>query len=231
MKTNLRKTYFFGVSIFICFALMPAPNYAQRENGRPAAKRTYNDTLEKLFADLEKATTADQLRSARSQAREGFKRAVTQDPSYSLPYYNLGVLAEAEGDRFAAIEYFEKFAKLSDRADLSLKAKLKLDYLRLSDASTSQAVRQKFDYDEALRKVNALINLGLLKEAISVAANAAEIDPTRWESYALIGAALLDRKQFRDAVGFLRQASLRAPADVRTRLSAAIKVCEADGKR
>ncbi len=231
MKTNLHRASFFGAVIFICLAVAPASSYAQLESGRPAAKRTYNDTLKKLLADLEKATTAEQLRSARNQAREGFRRAVAQDPSYSLPYYNLGVLAEAEGDRVAAIEYFEKFTKLSDKPDLSLKAKQKLDYLRLSSASTNPAVRQKSDYEEALRKVNALINLGLLKEAISVAANAVQIDPTRWESYALVGAALLDRKQFGDALGFLRQANHRAPADVRTKLSAAIKVCEANGKR
>ena len=231
MKTDFHRASFSGALVCICLAIAPAASHAQREDGRPAAKRTYNDTLKKLFADLEKATTAEQLRSARNQAREGFRRAVTQDPSYSLPYFNLGVLAEAEGDRLAAIEYFEKFTKLSDKPDLSLKAKQKLDYLRLSAAPTSQAVRQKSDYDGALRKVNALINLGLLKEAISVAANAAQIDPARWESYALIGAALLDRKQFGDAVGFLRQASLRAPADVQAKLSAAIKVCEANGKR
>ena len=228
MKTNLHTTSFFAGLALICFAVVPAAIYAQRANERQAAKRTYNDTLKRLFAELEKATTPEQLRSARSQAREGFRRAIAQDHSYGLPYYNLGVLAEAEGDRSTAIEYFEKFTKLSDKPDLSLKAKQKLDHLRLSGASTSQAVS---DYEQALRKANALISLGLLKEAISVAANAAQIDPTRWESYALIGAALLDRKQFGDALGFLRQANLRAPDAVRTKLSAAIKVCEANSKR
>lgn len=231
MQTKLHKATLFAALIFICLVTAPASSYAQRESGRQVAKRTYNETLKKLFDDLEKATTADQMRNARSQAREGFRRAVTQDPSYSLPYYNLGVLAEAEGDRSAAIEYFEKFTKLSDKPDLSLKAKQKLDHLRLAGASMNEASRQKSDYDEALRKVNALVNLGLLKEAISVAASAAQIDPARWESYALIGAALLDRKQFSDALDFLRQANLRAPAHVQAKLSAAIKVCEANSKR
>src|SRR6185369_15611336 len=226
MKTNLLATSF--LPVLICFCLMPASSFGQIRNGRESAKRTYNDSLKQLFVDLEAAKTPEQLRSARNRAREGFRRALDQDSSYCLPYYNLGVLAEADGDRLLAIEYFEKFTRLSDKPDLSLKAKQKLNYLKSSGApDNGGATRKQADYEDALRKVTALINLGLLKEAISVAAHATQIDPSRWESYTLIGAALLDRKQFGDALGFLKQASLRAPASIRAKLSAAIKVCEA----
>jgi tetratricopeptide (TPR) repeat protein len=237
MKTNLQTSTLgatlFCISIFgiaSTVSLAQSGNEVGRESQRIArafAKHTYNDSLKKLFVDLEAAKTSEQLRLARTSAMQGFKRALDQDPSYCLPYYNLGVLAEAEDDWIAAIKYFEQFKKFSDKADLSLKTQKKLEYLRgLTTSDSSAAGRKKVAYDEALRKVNALINLGLLKEAISVAARAAEVDSTRWESYALIGAALVDRRLFRDALSFLQQASIRAPADVRSKLSRAIKECE-----
>jgi tetratricopeptide (TPR) repeat protein len=243
MKIKLHAPFW---TAFVCscfIVLTPASGFAQSKSEpdvarrqddaqRADAKRTYNNTLKRLFAELEQARTADELQSARSRAMEGFKRALHQDPSYSLPHYNLGVLAEAGGDRAVAIEHFEKFKKLSDKPDLSQKAEQRLAYLRSSGAlNNGSAGRKTGEYEDTLRKVNALINLGLLKEAVSLAARAAELAPTRWESYALIGAALLDRRQFGDALGLLQQASLRAPADVRAKLSAAIKVCEANIKR
>lgn len=239
MKINLHAV----CATVICLsalALVPAPSLAQSGNEarkdpqqttRALAKATYNDSLKRLFVDLEQAKTPEELRAARSRAMQGFKRALDQDSSYSLPYYNLGVLAEAEGDLSAAITYFEQFKKLSDKADLSLKAQKKLEYLRgITGSDNSAAGRKKAEYEEALRKVNALINLGLLKEAISVAARATELEPARWESYALIGAALLDRRLFADALGFLRQASVRAPAEMRPKLSRAIRTCEVNIK-
>lgn len=199
-----------------------------RQGGeRAAARLTYNDTLGRLFEDLGRAHTADELRAARSAARRGFLKAVTQDAAYPLPYYNLGVLAEADEDWGEAIRYFEQFTRLDGGSELSRKARRKLESLRrLRDADATPEGRRRRLYDEALAEANALANLGLLKEAVGAAGRAAQLDDTRWEAYALIGNALAVRGMFGDAAGFFRKAADRAPQDVKPGLLRALKLCE-----
>jgi tetratricopeptide (TPR) repeat protein len=200
---------------------------AQQGSSRAVARTTYNDTLKRLFGDLEQARTPGEMRAARNRARQGFAKSVDQDRSYSLPYYNLGVLAEADEDWETAIRYFEQFIALDHASELSAKAQRKLSSLRpLREMDSTPAGRRKRQYEQALSEANTLISLGLMKEAISTEARAARVDDTRWETYALVASALADRQLFADAIVFLQKAIARAPGEVQKRLSVALKLCE-----
>jgi tetratricopeptide (TPR) repeat protein len=194
---------------------------------RETARAIYNETLKRFFEELERAKTSDELRVARNNARLGFTKAVEQDKSYPLPYYNLGVLSEAEEDWDGAIRYFEQFRRLDSESDLSLRALQKLDTLsRLRTLASTPAAAKKRRYDQALLEANALLNLGLIKEAVSTAARAELLDDRRWEAYALIAKALADRQLFAEAIPLFQKAIGRAPDNVRARLINAEKVCE-----
>lgn len=204
-----------------------------RQGGaRAAARLTYNETLGRLFEDLGRARTADEMRAARAAARRGFLKAASQDASYPLPLYNLGVLAEADEDWDAAIRYFEQFRRLDTGSEFSLKAQRKIEYLgRVRDADATPEGRRRRLYEQALSEANTLANLGLVKEAVAVAGRAARLDDTRWEAYALIGNALSGRMLFADAAGFFRKAAERAPRDTKPGLLSALKLCETRAKR
>ena len=194
---------------------------------RVTARATYNDSLKRLFEDLARAKTPDELRAARSRGRKGFSRAVGQDPSYPLPYYNLAVLAEADEDWGTARTYFEQFRKLDGESELSMKAQRRLEYLtRMLETDGRAEGRRSRQYDQALEQVNALVNLGLLPEATATAELAARLDDTRWEAYALIGSALARHRRCADAIGLLQKAVKRAPNDVKPALSKTLGICE-----
>jgi len=194
---------------------------------RGRARATYNDTLKRLFDDLARARTAEEMRGARSRGRNGFLMAVSQEPTYPRPYYNLGVLAEADEEWDAARRYFEQFRQLDGGSELSLKAQRKVEYLRtLRETDRTPDGRRRRQYEQALAQANALVNLGLLKEANTTAGRAAQLDGTRWEAYALIGNTLASQQLCADAVGFFQKAVVRAPNGVKPGLFKALRVCE-----
>jgi Flp pilus assembly protein TadD len=221
--------------ILITPAASGRPWTAQRQNesvARAGARSTYNETLYSFFDEVEKAGSAEALRTARVRARRGFLKAVSLDPSYALPYYNLGVLAEADEDWDSAIKYFEQFRKLDGTSDLSAKARQKLPSLeqaRMAD-STPEGKRKR-QYEQLIIQGKALANLGLLKEVMSVAAEAIKIDGARWEAYALAGALLTRQGLCAEARSLMTQASALAPGGVKHKLAALLRECVSPARK
>ena len=106
-------------------------NYAYnlaRDGQFDAAIKMYKQSLELGISDPEEVHLnianifMDQLHD-HAEARAHLEKALAQNPAYSSAYYNLGNLAEQEGDRQAASAYFEKSLEL-DPANESALARL-----------------------------------------------------------------------------------------------------------
>jgi tetratricopeptide (TPR) repeat protein len=162
-----------------------------------------------------------------SRARAGFLESMRTDPSYPLPRFNLGVLAEADENWDEAIRWFQEFVQLDGASDYAKRAQKELARLRqLQTLEKSDQGRQRRLYDETIGRAKILLDARFLKEAIAEAASAAKIDDTRWEAYAVAGSALSERGAFDQAANFLQRAIDRAPQDKKGKLAQALAQCE-----
>jgi tetratricopeptide (TPR) repeat protein len=244
--TNLKATH--GRGVLFCLMVgvglsLPILTHGQIPNHsglitttaltkRQAARQMYNKTLQRFFEDLKSAKSTNQLLQARQSARTGFLEAVTQDPFYPQPIYNLAVLATAEENWDDAIKLFQQFRQLDRVSALSLKAEQQLESLkRVRNLDVTPEAKRRRHYDESILQANVLLNLGLLQEAAAEAAQAVQIDDTRWEAYAITASALARQNLYEDVVHFLNLAVARSPHNISDRLRRALGSYRAKQKR
>jgi serine/threonine protein kinase len=141
-------------------------------------------------------------------------KALSLNPSYAQPRFDLGILAEGDEDWQAAYEWFRQYRRLEPNSKMSVLAQIELDRIpaieKLDSTPEGKKTRR---YDDAVARSKMLFNSGLLKESVAAASGAVKIDNSRWEAYAIIGAALARENRFDLAGHFLAEAADRAPAD------------------
>lgn len=200
--------------LFICLFQIAVAQKIETDERRKA-KLTFRQTLNQLAKDKDRA-----------KASKGFLAAIKEDNTYALPRYNLGVMAEADERWDDAIKWFEEFLKLSDDAKYIRSAKLELEKIkRIKELDKTPAGKSKRQYDELIAVANLQHKLGLAKESISTAAKAAEMSPDRWEAYVVVANALMEQKQWTQAVKFIQMAMKSAPKKVKETLKKALDEC------
>lgn len=162
-----------------------------------------------------------------STAREGLLKAASADPKYALPCYYLGLLAESDENWADAIKWLEQFVSLENpNSQKCLQAKSDLDSVRkFQEMDATPEGKKRRQYDIRMQRGQACAGAGMLKLAISEAAKAAEIDSSRWESYALAASILSSQKGYAQAAEFLKKALDRAPDAKKGTLQAALDGC------
>lgn len=153
-----------------------------------------------------------------SSAREGFQRVLKIDPTYPQPRFNLGVLAEAEDNRDETLKWFTEYLKLDQTSRYAKAARTKLARLQLASGAHKEQ-----GYDDILARARALTKAGLLKEAIAEFDQAARLDDTRWEAYALTSAILSREGLLSEAKEFEEKARQRTPPDKKQALEAVLR--------
>lgn len=177
------------------------------QNKREMASQTLNEALRNYIkGDLAKA-------------KEGLQLAISQDPSFPHPRYNLAVIAAAEEDWAGAIRWLEEFLKLDQTSERAEKAKSELEDLRqILEMDKTPEGKKRRQYEAAISNTSWLLNMGLLKEAVAQAAEAVKINPSGWEPYALTASALAKSEKWDDAKRFLDIAIKQAPAETKVKL-------------
>lgn len=161
---------------------------------------------------FEKTLTAFVQDKNRKTARAGFLKAIVLDPSFAPPYFNLGVVCEADEDWAAAEKWFQAFAKLDPKSSYAAKAMAEIAQIAsIRSLTATPEGKKKFHYDEAIRRARLFLNAKLPKEAVAEASQAVQIDSTRWEAYAVAADALAQDGQGEQARHYLAMAVARAP--------------------
>jgi tetratricopeptide (TPR) repeat protein len=200
----------------LILALSPCALFAQQAEISPRthARATFQETLARYLFDQD-----------RGKAREGFLLSLQQDPTYALPHYNLGVLAEAEEDWNDAITYFEDFLRLDQMSTYATKARSEVARLKqVRELDRTPEGKQRRRYEDAISK-------SMIKDAVRAAAIATQIDDRRWEAYALAATALSKQEFYEDAEWFLKQSIARAPEKIKINLANALEFCRERRKR
>ncbi len=158
------------------------------------------------------------------KAQEILLEAIKDDPSYIPPHFYLGLLDEEQEDWEGAIASFDQICRL--QPDSKECAAVRLETKRLTGLRTdSPEALRNFRYSRKISLANSALAAGLLKRAVFFASQASTIDDRRWEAYAIGAAALSKQKDFDEAAKFLGLARSRAPADVKSKLQAALDQC------
>lgn len=152
------------------------------------------------------ATTKD----AGATGRE-LQAAVAADPSFANPRFDLGVLAEGEGDWAAAARWFEECARLSDpRSEVHQRAEVRARRARaaaeLDSTPEGKAIRE---YADALVQASTSLEAGDSFLAYVWSARAAEIEPRLAYAYLLGAAALAEAGAVDRASAFVRMGMAR----------------------
>jgi tetratricopeptide (TPR) repeat protein len=159
---------------------------------------------------------------SRKKAQAGFLRVIALDPGYALPYFNLGLLAEADEDWGVAISDFNRFLTLAPNSAYRLRAQAEIEHATTAkQADSTPQGKLSRQYTDKIVRARALALSGMGKLAVAEAAEAANLDSSRWEAYAVIASALSRQGFDGDAARFLRMAIDRAPADKRPLLERA----------
>jgi tetratricopeptide (TPR) repeat protein len=129
------------------------------------------------------------------------------------PKYYLGVLAEADENWTEAERWFAEVAENDGTSIYGVRAKRELGKvvsLKKNDVTPEGKLRRK--YEEAIASARLLERHGFPSEALTAAAQAEILDPSRWEAPAVAGAILLEQKQIDLAEQFLQRAQKLASA-------------------
>lgn len=155
----------------------------------------------------------------------GLAQALATDPSYAIGAYNLGVLCVITEQWNDALAAFQEAATL----DPALAASVGPEIERLTLITTLERVpggAAKWRYERAL--FDALSNSTSSSEArMQRLVEIAKLDPSRWETPALMAVAMGDARQYDSAARFLQVAATNAAdSTTRTALDGARKVAE-----
>lgn len=153
-------------------------------------------------------------------ARKELEAAAAADPTYALPHYDLGVLAELECDWAGAKKRYEEALELEHDGAWAVKARDAIARLdaRIREASTPEGLRKQ-RYERAVATSRALLELAKPNDALAQALVAEQLDPSRWEAYAAAGGALQQIGSFGGAADALKHAARLAPAETSASLS------------
>jgi tetratricopeptide (TPR) repeat protein len=188
-----------------CSSVLAQESSAGPSSLQTAARRQAAASLHSALAQLLKDHDA-------AKARSGFLAAGAQDPSYAMPFYELGLLAETQDDWSAATQWFTKFRQLDADSENSRLAAHELERLeRIAELEKTPEGRKNRLYDEAIMHGEVLLQFGFPKEAVAEAARAARIDGSRWEPYVLGAQALSCNRRFIEAEAYLKEALARVP--------------------
>lgn len=151
-------------------------------------------------------------------------QALERNPAAIEPRYYLGVLAEADEKWSDAERWFREVAEKDATSIYGIRAKRelgKLVSLEKTDATPTGKLRRK--YDEAIASARLLEHHGFPSEALTAAAQAEILDPSRWEAPAVAGAILLEQHKVDLAEQFLQRSRNLAPAKDRPAIDAALQ--------
>lgn len=150
--------------------------------------------------------------------------ALQRNPSAIEPKYYLGVLAEADEKWSDAEKWFRQVAESDATSIYGIRAKRelgKLISLEKTDATPQGKLRRK--YEEDISSARLLEHHGFPSEALTAAAQAEILDPSRWEAPAVAGAILLEQHQIDLAEQFLQRARNLASAKDRPAIDATLQ--------
>jgi tetratricopeptide (TPR) repeat protein len=203
------------VSILLLIAYCDTSGQATISSQRSNAQEIFQETLTGLIQDGDRA-----------KARAGFLEAARTDPTYALPRFNLGVLAEADEQWDAAIRSFEEFLSLSSDQEYKNRAGVEIKKLRQSmELDKTPAGRLRRQYDQLIDRTMVYLDLNLFKEAVATAAQAATLDSSRWEAYAISAGALIRYEQWKEALDFINVAMKYAPPEKKKELMSLMEKC------
>jgi tetratricopeptide (TPR) repeat protein len=156
-------------------------------------------------------------------AREGFRRSILLDPTFAPPYFNLGVVAEADEDWGDAVRWLGNFLKLEPNSIYAVRARSELTRIASIQASlrTPDGLK-KNKYDEEIGRARVFVRTNMPAEAIAAAGKAADLDSSRWEAYAVTASALANAGKTADARRFIGMAIERAPGAKKAALEKAL---------
>jgi hypothetical protein len=144
-------TVSFCVAILLSLVGLAAAQAPRREQ----AALTLKSALAQFFKDHDSA-----------KVRAGLLAASNLDPTYALPFYELGIVAESQSDWPAATQWFTKFRQLEASSEYSQRAAQELDRLeRIAELRKTPEGHSQWSYDEAMMHGEVLLRLGFLKEA------------------------------------------------------------------
>lgn len=155
-------------------------------------------------------------------AKEGFLRVLKIDPTFPQPRFNLGVLAEAEGKREEARRWFEEYLKLDHTSRYAEVTRAKIARLQAANGTDGQPNKDQ-QYDDYLARARRLISAGLLKEASAEFDQAATLDDSRWEAYAMTAVLLTQQGLLSEAKEFEEKARRRTSVDKKAALEAMLQ--------
>ena len=144
-------------------------------------------------------------------AREGFISTIALDSSYAAPRFNLGLLAEAEGQWSEAERWFRAYLALDSTSEWANKAKRELQGLSRKRASADDATRRAGEYDSHIELGRRLVRSGMHADALREAQQARALETRRWEAYALAAASYQATGAIPVAMQLLDSAIARAP--------------------
>jgi tetratricopeptide (TPR) repeat protein len=224
MKKTILKLPFLLLPVW---GFLLGPANAQRANPRtpqPRAKASNRSQATNVFEItlLRFSEDNDTLK-----ARDGFMEALRLDPTYSLPRYNLGVLAESNENWDEAVRWFEEFLRLDPISEYALKAQTELAGVRLiRELDKTPAGHLKRLYDDEINRARVFLNTGFEAEALDTLTKAKALDDSRWEAYAILSSVQTQHRDFENAISSLQGSSQRAPADKKDRLQQALDICQ-----
>ncbi len=202
---------------------------APKPSGRKSSPSRENASTKSTFAQRKEAQeefliTLAQFLEGKNvpAAKAGFLRVIKIDPTYPQPRFNLAVLAESEANKEEAIKWFNEYLSLDSRSSYAKDARARLARLRLTSA-TGDEERKRQQYNDYIARARRLIKAGFLKEAIAEFDQAAKLDDTRWEAYAMTAVLLTHQGLLPDAKEFEERARQRTPSDKKPALEAMLR--------
>jgi FimV-like protein len=165
------------------------------------------------------------------RARALLLQAISIDPTFLEPRYNLATLAAAEERWEEAIRHLDEIvARGPPESLLAVRAKRTLARLHaLKDRDKTPEGQRGRRYEEYVAHGRLLAEAGLTKESVASASQAIEFDRQRWEAYVVLAAALARQRNFVESERYLRMALTRAPQDKLAALQRAIRLNTSDG--
>jgi len=157
------------------------------------------------------------------QAKHGFRRVLQLDPRYAPAWFNLAVLAEAERQWGSAEEDFKRYLALLPQGPDAERARQQLKMLpQYAAGGLSPATATAGEYDAAIQRARQFLAAGYFREAVAEAGRAQDVDPSRWEAYAVASLCMAKQDKVAQARQFAAQAIERAPEAKREQLRTAL---------
>ncbi|NUM33376.1 MAG: tetratricopeptide repeat protein [Candidatus Brocadiae bacterium] len=221
MIPRLFKVYMFTLAIWqifcpFTFSQNQSEDTPQRQEARSIcinviANYSRNEDLEKAY--------------------NGLLEALKVDPTYSILWFNLGILAESAEKWTEAKQHFEKFLKLDNKSENAILARVKLARLKkIIEQSQTEQGKRNIQYEIAIANAKAYFKKNELGKAFAQAAAATKIDDKRFEAYCIAALILMKQNAFDEACIFLQQAAERSSKRQKQLLQKSLEQCEQEKK-